>query len=320
MCSSHRHVDNQMIRARVLHAIAANRNPGFHFIGHFLAFEWRKVSGGITRAICHEGPHCRAANGEVDLVALGILIDHSLAAAVRTGMPEMPPGARLGTIHLQAQFTGAPAAGDLEADSRPLGRSESTELQQSLASATIRAKNKPLCHISGVCAPLKAPPGVILCPMPWQLEQAPPVVPVDAGDFEPKELAILKACDAALRQASPHASFIQRFWGGRLRRTAYGASNRVPISPQIANRVGHVQGGILYGLAAATACAAAPPSMMLWNLSAFFITPGRGTALTIRSHLLHTGRTLAVMRTEIRNAGGERVLEAISNHVARKRK
>ena len=58
--------------------------------------------------------------------------------------------------------------------------------------------------------------------------------------------------------------------------------------------------------------------MMLDHLSAFFITPGRGAALTIRSHLLHAGRTLAVVRTEIRNAGGERVLEAISNHAARR--
>jgi acyl-coenzyme A thioesterase PaaI-like protein len=148
--------------------------------------------------------------------------------------------------------------------------------------------------------------------------QAPPVALVGVGELEPREHVILKACDAALRKASPQASFIQHFLGGQpYRHTAHGASKRVPISPQIANRVGHVHGGILFGLAAVNACAAAPPTMILSNISTFFIAPGRGSALSIRSRLLHAGHTIAVVRTEIRNAGGERVLEAISNHAWR---
>ncbi|MDA8123703.1 MAG: PaaI family thioesterase [Deltaproteobacteria bacterium] len=316
--SSHPHCDEQLIRARVLRAIAANRTPGLHFIGHFLNFEWQKVSGGTARAVFPEGPHCRAANGEVDLVALGIFIDQSLAAAVRTGT-RMPPGGRLGTIHLEAQFTGTPAVGNLEADSRLLGYSEGEILRQSLASATICAQGRPICHINGACAPLKAPPGVTLGPLPWERRQALPVIPLAGDELEPHELAVLQSCDAALRKVSPQSSFIQRFWGGQSRRTGQGASNRVPIGPQITNRVGHVQGGALFGLAAVNACAAAPSTMMLWNLSAFFISPGRGSALTIRSRVMHAGRTLAVVRTEIKNAGGERVLEAISNHVAARR-
>lgn len=306
---------NQRIRARVLHAIAANRTPGYHFIGHFFNFERPKVSGGIARLVCPLDPHCWAASGEIDLVVLGILIDCSLSAAVRM---ELPSGTRLGTLHLQAQFTGVPAVGDLEADSLLLGPSKGAALQQSLASATIRVKNEPYCYVSGAYAPLKAPPGVTLCPLPWEMKPAPPVVPADPGQLDSQELAILKACDAALRKASPEASFIQCLWGGKPRRTAYGASNRVPIRPQIANRVGHVHGGILFGLAAANACAAAPQSMMLWNLSAFFISPGCGKNLAIKSRLLHAGRTIAVVRTEIRNADGKIVLEATSNHVARK--
>ncbi|MCX5820936.1 MAG: PaaI family thioesterase [Deltaproteobacteria bacterium] len=88
--------------------------------------------------------------------------------------------------------------------------------------------------------------------------------------------------------------------------------------PHIGNRVGHVQGGILLGLAATTACAAAPAAMMLSNVSAWYISPGRGDKLRIRSRILHTGRTTVVVRTEIKAAGGERVLEAVSHHVARK--
>ena len=135
----------------------------------------------------------------------------------------------------------------------------------------------------------------------------------------PQERAILRACDAALAKASPQASFIQHLWGGVPRRTAHGASNRVAIGPHIGNRVGHVQGGALLGLAATTARAAAPAAMMLSNVSAWYISPGRGAALSIRSRVVHAGRTIAVVRTEIKTPAGERVLEALSHHVARKR-
>jgi acyl-coenzyme A thioesterase PaaI-like protein len=289
-----------------------------HFIGHFLDIEWQKVSAGTARAVLHEGPHCRAANGEVDLAVLGNFIDQTLAAAVRTGTG-LTRGGRLATIHLQAQFTGTPVVGDLEADSLLLGYSEGATLRQSLARETIFAQGRPLCHVSGAYVPLSAPSGVTLGPMPWERGEAPPIVPADTRNLEPREAAILEACYAALRKASPHASFIQRLWGSRPRRTACGASSRVPISPQLANRVGHVHGGILFGLAAGNACAAAPPGMMLSNLSAFFLAPGHGAALAIRSHLLRAGRTLAVVRTEVKNADGERVLEAISDHLTTQR-
>lgn len=88
------------------------------------------------------------------------------------------------------------------------------------------------------------------------------------------------------------------------------------IGSHIGNRVGHVQGGILLGLAATNACTAAPVSMMLSNVSAWYISSGRGDKLRIRSCMMHTGRTTAVVRTEIKTVNGERVLEAVSQHVA----
>jgi acyl-coenzyme A thioesterase PaaI-like protein len=308
------HSDDETIRARVLNAIAANRNPGLHFIGHFLDVEWQAVAGGAARAVLPDGPHCRDANGAVSVVALGILADHALAASART---EAPPGSRLGTIHLHVQFTGVATTGDLHAEAHLLARTEGATLPQSLTSATIQANGKAVCHVTGAHALLDPPPGVTLGPLPWEREEIPPVVPVEIDKLEPHERAILSACDAALKKASSQASFIDLFWGGVPRRAAHGATSRLAIGAHIANRVGHVQGGILFGLAATNACAAAPAAMMLSNLSAWYISPGRGAALRIRSRLLHVGRTFAVVRTEIHNAGGERVLEAVSNHVTR---
>ena len=310
------HSNDQTIRARVLHAIAGNRIAGLHFPGHFLDIEWQKVSGGTAQAALAVGPHCNDANGTLNMVVLGILSDNLLAAVARTGAA---PGARLGTIHLQLQFTGATVAGDISATSHLLGRTEGATLQQLLSSSTIHANGKPVCHASGEYALLNAPPGVTLGPLPWERTEPAPVLPVNVDTLEPHERAILKACDTALAKASAHASFIQHFWGGMPRVSAQGAGNRVTIGPHIANRVGHVQGGILIGLAATNACVAAPAATMLSNVSAWYISPGRGTTLRIRSHVLHAGRTTTVVRTEIKTADGERVLEAVSNHVALQR-
>lgn len=309
------HSNDQTIRARVLRAIAGNRFPGLHFPGHFLDIEWKTVTGGTARATLENGPHCRNSDGTINMVVLGILADHMLTAAVRTGTS---PGARLGTIHLHLHFTGAVVSGDINATSLLLGHSEGVTLRQSLSSGTMQARGKPICHASGEFVLLDPPPGVTLGPLPWERAEPPSVLPVDIGKLESHESAILKACDAALAKASPQASFIQNFWGGAPRRSTHGAINRVVIGPHIGNRVGHVQGGILLGLAATNACTAAP-AMMLSNVSAWYISPGRGDELRIRSRLVHTGRTTAVVRTEIKTAGGERVLEAVSQHVTYKR-
>jgi acyl-coenzyme A thioesterase PaaI-like protein len=309
--------NDHAIRARVLQAIARNRVPGLHFAGHFLDIQCRELDGDTARFAVPDGPHCRDADGAVNIGALGILADNVLAAPTRFGES---PGARLGTVHLQLQFTGAPLIGDLSAQSRMLGRSEGAIMQKSLSSATFYANGKSIAHGSGEFVLLDAPPGVTLAPRPWErgCAEPPQTVPVDIGAFEPHERAILKACDAALAKASREAAFIQHFWGGVPRRNAQGASSRVEIGWHIGNRIGHVQGGILFGLAAACACAAAPSAMMLSNASAWYISPGRGAALAVRSRVVHAGRTTAVVRTEIKTAGGERVLEAVTQHVARK--
>ena len=57
--------------------------------------------------------------------------------------------------------------------------------------------------------------------------------------------------------------------------------------------------------------------MMLSNASAWYISPGRGKSLYVRSRLVHAGRTIAVVRTEIKTSDGERVIEVITQHVAR---
>jgi acyl-coenzyme A thioesterase PaaI-like protein len=306
--------DAAAIRAQVLRGIAGNRIAGLHFPGYFMDMAWPRVASDTVELAFADGPHCRDANGTVNIAALAILADSALATTARA---QIEPGARLATLYLQMQFTGAPAIGDISAQARLLGFSAGGALSRSLSAATLFASGKPVCYASGDFAALDPPPGVKLAPLPWQHAQAAHTVPLDTDKLEPHEHAILKACDDALAKTSPHVSFIQHFWGGVPRRTADGARNRVAIGPQFGNRVGHVQGGISFGIAAACACAAAPAAMMLSNASAWYISPGRGKSLNVRSRLVHAGRTIAVVRTEIKTTGGERVIEDITHHVAR---
>jgi acyl-coenzyme A thioesterase PaaI-like protein len=304
------------IRAQVLRGIAGNRTAGLHFPGFFLDIQWLEVAGNTARIAIADGAHCRDANGEIDVAALAILADTALATATRLFVE---PGARLATIHLQIQFTGAKPAGDVTAEAQFLGFSTGSVLRQSMTSATLTANGHPICYASGEFALLDPPPGVTLAPLPWQRAEVPASVPLAESALEARERPILKACDAALLRSSPHASFIQHFWGGVPKRTAHGASMRVAIGPHLGNRVGHVQGGISFGVAAACACAALPATMMLSNVSAWYIGPGHGKSLSVKSRVVHAGRTIAVVRTEIKTSTGERVLETVTHHLAHKR-
>jgi acyl-coenzyme A thioesterase PaaI-like protein len=308
--------DAAEIRAHVLRGIAGNRTPGLHFPGFFLDIQWQEAAGQAARVAIADGPHCRDANGEIDVAAIAILADTALATATRL---LTAPGARLATTRMQIQFTGAPATGEITADAQLLGFSAGAALHQSLTSGTLSANGKPLCYASGEFVLLNPPPGVKLAPLPWQQQSTTPDAPLDEKTLDASERSILKACDSALAKSSTHASFIQHFWGGVPKRAANGTSMRVALGPHLGNRVGHVQGGISFGMAAACACAAVPSTMMLSNVSAWYISPGHGKALTVRSRVVHPGRSLAVVRTELKTTAGERVLEVVTQHIARKR-
>ena len=136
-----------------------------------------------------------------------------------------------------------------------------------------------------------------------------------AGGLQREEKKILQLAESAMGSVTAHGgSFIRRFWGYEPHVVAGGASSSVRNGPHIANRVGHVQGGILLGLAADTACAALPASWALTGVSAWYISPGEGRTLKARSKILHHGRLTAVVRTQVTGKNNRRVLEVVTTH------
>jgi uncharacterized protein (TIGR00369 family) len=164
---------------------------------------------------------------------------------------------------------------------------------------------------------LPPPPGVDLHPVPHRRRGDPEPPELREPDLAPDELRILRHADDALeRSAKTGQPFMQHLWGFLPQAADGGAACVMPNGPHVGNRVGYVQGGILLGLAAATAAAALPGEWMLSAVAAAFISPGQGPALSAQASVVHQGQRVSVIRTEVTRSDGRRVLEALSTHVA----
>ena len=302
--------DADRIRRRVLRAIALNRTPGYHFAGNFVDLSFDRIENASARVSYDTDPELASDPG-----ALSILADFALGTAIRTGLH---PATRLGTISMTLELARAPHQGIVTADSRCHGFVGEGDSRTGRGRVSIEDGKGEIGYGSGAFMVLQPPSGVTLHPVPHRRrgDAEPPVL--NEHDLEPDELPILRRADEALERAAETGQpFIRHFWGFLPKAGEGGASCVMPNGPHVGNRVGFVQGGILFGLAAATATAALPDTWMLSSVSAAFISPGQGPALNARASVVHQGQRMAVIRTELTRSDGRRVLEAMSTHVAR---
>jgi len=299
--------DAEAIRRRVLEAIALNREPGFHFAGNFVQLSFDRTDPADSRVRVATGPHCDDRDGEANIGVVAMLADMSLAACIRGGMD---PATRLATVSMSLQFTGAPARGPLHAAARFEGFFGGGESRQAQSRVVLHGSDGAVLHGHGAFMALEPPPGFKLFPMPSGERHAQPLA---LRDMTREERALLRHADATL--ATGPEDFLKRFWGyAGARRTASGAVCTMKNGAHVANRVHHVQGGILVGLAVSTARATLPHAWALTGVTACFTAPGMGRALRARSRVTHHGMTTAVVRTEVLGPNGRRVLEALTTH------
>src|SRR5512141_1834204 len=302
--------DKRDICQRALRALALNRNPGYHFGGHFLDLQCRRYEAGEAVFELAPGPHCVDADGTMNLGALLLFADMTLSAANRL---YVDPSARTATLAMRIEFTGAPARGLLRAEAKAEGFSPHTVLAQAASTGTIRAAGAVVARMSGIWVSPPAPEGRARNPLPWEGEEAAAVPALLPAQLDPLEKNVMRRVRQALR-AAPHGGFLRHLWQPAVRHTPRGAVSRLALGMHVGNRVGHVQGGLLLHAARLTASAAVPHHPLLTAASAWFISPGQGKALRSRSTVLQRGRNVAVVRTEVVAGGGKRVLEAVSNH------
>jgi acyl-coenzyme A thioesterase PaaI-like protein len=298
----------EAIRAHVLRAIALNREPGFHFAGNLLDIGFHPTARGMTASF-ETGPHLSDADGQANIGAIAMLADVALASSIRA---ELEPQTRLATVAMSLEFTGAPALQAMHAEGEFSGFFQGTASRQGMSRVVVRSGATEVCHGHGSFMALEAPAGVALHPMPTTRRPEP--APLDEKSLTRPEKELLRLADSVLGDPAAESAFLQRLWGFAPHRTKDGARAKMKNGGHVANRVGHVQGGILLGLAATTACAAAPPRWSFTSINAAFVSPGIGAVLRVRSKVVHHGLLTAVVRTEIMGPGRRRVLEATTTH------
>ena len=301
---------HERVRARVLRAIALNRTPGYHFPGNFIDLSFDRVDSAGAR-VSYETD----AENASDLGSLAVLADFALGTAIRASLH---PATRLATVSMTLELARVPGAGVVSAASHCHGFVGEGESRTGRARVSLEDGAGEVGYGSGAFMVLKPPPGVTLHPVPHRKrgDAEPPLLAEQ--DLEPDELRILRHAEDALERAAKSGQpFLRHFWGFLPHAEEGGASCVMPNGPHVGNRVGYVQGGILFGLAAATASAALPENWMLSSTAAAFISPGDGPALKARAAIVHRGQRMAVVRTELARDDGRRVLEVMSTHLAR---
>jgi acyl-coenzyme A thioesterase PaaI-like protein len=295
------------VLARVLRAIASNRTPGFNFPGYFLELSYDRVAKATAVASLDAGAHNMDASGQVDLGAVALLADMALAAALRG---TVGASARLATVTMQLQLTGLRREGRLTASAAFDGFIAGARGRQGSSRAEIRSGRKLVAHASAAFMLLGEAKATAPHPLPRRgaVRSASATHPEHLNAEE--ERVFLRAADA-LRADGP---FLANFWGYLPKRSADGARCSAPLGMHIGNRVGHAQGGVTFGLAAATACAALGAEWPLVSASAWYVGPGTGLKLRARSKVTHRGLLTAVVSTRIESDEGRGVLELVSSH------
>ena len=243
----------------------------------------------------------------MDFGALALLADMALASALRG---TVGASARLATVTMQLQLTGARRTGRLTANATFDGFLEGARGRQGMSRAEVRAGRKLVAHASATFMVLGGPNATAAHPLPRRGDKrlAEALHPDHLNAEE--ERVFLRAADA-LRGPGP---FLASFWGYLPKRTKDGATCSAPHGLHVGNRIGHSQGGVTLGLAASTALAALGPEWPLVSASAWFIGPGTGLKLRARSTVVHRGLLTAVVHTRIENDEKRGVLECLTSH------
>jgi len=303
--------DAEFIRRRALLALSGNRAPGYHFAGHFLDLQCpRYDTGGVVMEM-ETQPHNCNPDGTANLAAVFFLADMALAGACRA---YVDPRQRTATLKMHMHFLGGELRGRIRAETNSQGFSHRTALAEANCFGRVVSNGQEVIQMAGTWVAPPTPDGRPLHPLPWEKEYRDPGLPLlDKSQLDVKEKGVLVQVERALREAR-HGEFMQRLWTPTVRHTPRGALGRLPIGLYVGNRVGHVQGGISMYTALATAIGAVPHHPLVTAVSAWYIAPGEGKALTARSTVLQKGRNVAVVRTELFGTGRKRVLEVVSNH------
>lgn len=282
------------VLARALRAVGRMRALGLHFYGHFIGVTGQLPSVGRAR-LTLEGEPSGVGAAAVSPAALATLADLALSATVRS---KVAPGARLGTVTLALQHPPGDMAGPIVADASVL----QVEDGFGTAQCTLQSADVAIGAGQASFALLPAPVGKALRLTPWEQRDPPAVVVPALDDLNEREAAAVIAARAAGQRAAVHGTAVsQELLAFRWRASPEGrSSGTLEIGPELDNRVGHVQGGVLYGAAAAVAIQALEaPEAALADGYYQFLRPADGLILSGEGAVIRGGRRAAFVEARL---------------------
>ena len=297
---------------RVERSLLISREARLAFPTVFMGATGRPAGDGAAVMTFKNDATFADGTGQLDWCALCALVDAVLGAVsdMKTG-----PRVRPATARIDLQVTGAAAEGDVSVDARFLAFSNTNRVRQSLVAAAIKSGDMLVGNASATCVLLELPTGQTRAQWPW-LPDDFKLEPPDAIAFATQELEALKACEQAEAAVTAQHPLIEHFWCGIPETSGGKACLQLSVAPHFGNRLGHVQGGLLVGMAIKVASAAARRDTRLSNISAYILSLATGPVLDVHSHVVRQGRNLTLVQTRITGASGKPVVEATSQHVA----
>ncbi len=291
---------------RVLQALSLQRIVGWHLPGYYLGIAYESVSHNEATLTMDLDSNIDR-NGQPLPVALCILADVALAAAIRG---HVGFESRLATISAKLTFTGNSGAQPLAAKSHARFQSDVNTIAIRNSAVTIFSGETDICFAEASFAVLDRPTD-----KPAQAEpRHGSLEKVDLLDINeltgPEERAYQRALKASGDDGDSQITFTEKFW--ELTPTGQGdtATGEIHCGLHIGNRVGHVQGGILLGLAISTSLATVTPGWRILEINANFIRPGTEGTLSASSRILNRGRNLAHVTCDITTDTGRLALQA----------
>lgn len=280
---------------RALDAVARVRSHGLHFHGQFLGVRaaGREV-GRVRLSIEPESPD--ASGHRLSPVAMATVADLAMASAIRA---ELGVPTRLATATLALHHLAEPEQGPVTAAADALRTGG--PLNGGFASCQLRdARDSLVAVADGWFVAGPAPGGAAMSPIPWESGTDAPVPELHRSDLSDVEEQAVAAAEAAAARADGgeallseemlHLSFAVD--------DGHGLTATMRLGPEHSNRVGHAQGGVLYGAAARVAVRLLGAGSGLLEGHLQLVRPASGPVLSCSATVRRRGRR--VVACEVR--------------------
>jgi acyl-coenzyme A thioesterase PaaI-like protein len=286
---------DDLVLARALHAVGRARALGLHFYGHFIGIGGSLAVDGRSEVWTDGEPEGAGAPG-VSTTALATVADLAVGAAIRS---HLDPGCRLGTVTLSIRHPQVSIHGPIIAR----GEAEPGDGDLNPGRCLLSTPDGTIVgNAQAWFAWLPPPPGRVLSLMPWEYTDPPPYVVPALADLDEQEAAAVAAARAAGARASRRGTSISdELLNFDWRSAIEGCSSgELANGPELGNRVGHIQGGALYGAAALVAARALNvPAAIVIEGHYQFVRPADGALVHGEGTVLRRGRSAAFVEARL---------------------